>query len=388
MKQIRLLAFLVITAALAGCPPRIITTPAITQLQIMRADTELNGRSIALIPPSDMWVPRPGRTTRGFPNDQTFQKHYTLNLPSAVLKMVDGQPQHLIELRGWLSNIDPEANSANEGWRDWSYSLDVDPEWLDAKGIDPNQLIKVGNVINPTMLMNVATSLPIKIELNGWDLDGTVPAGRPVIPAFRDAPPTGWTIFPTSNTPHVFWPYDPRHPLSWQPALAVGQYVRIFGALVIDEPHAFSGDIFGGRDAQRIWQFPFIDSWHPANPARFTEIHSPDIISVLYADGAKPMKEGVRVAVVCSDLGVNIIDFDITPDEPKPSPTSRLQVTEQVSPESVMSSIIVGKPAASGVGFSGAIITGTGDSRHVHLEITARLGQVGKFKAIYRAKWI
>ena len=387
MKHIRLLAFLAIVVGFVGCqtPGSVIHPPVLTQLQIMRVDTELNGQTIAQIPPSDMWVPRPGFLDRGPLNDPTFQKHYTLNLPSTVLKSVDGQPQHMIELRGWLSEVGEDANTQNEGWRDFHYTLNVDPEWLDAKGINPNQLIKAGNAIDPALLSNVATSLSIKMELNGWDEDGTIPNGRPVIAAFRNAPPTGWTPFSSvANAPRVFWPYDPRHPLSWQPILAVGQYVRVFGALVIDDPHAFGAN----RNTQRIWQFPLADSWDPTNPARYTEIHSPDIISVLYADGVKPSKEAIRVGVVCADLGTNFLDFNIMLDEAKPSPTSRLQVTELVSTESVMSSIIVGTPATSGSGFSGALITGTGNSRHVHIEITARPGQVGKFKAIYRAKWI
>ncbi|MEZ4364377.1 MAG: hypothetical protein R3B48_29650 [Kofleriaceae bacterium] len=282
--------------------------------------------------------------------------------------------RRMIELRGWLRRVD--AFCADD--QDARYDLELDPQWTDSLGLtDLNQIIQVGNVLlstkpgdrgtdPPPASFRTALSRPIiHMELHPW---------RPAEHA--EPPPPGWRpIEGFCPPPDVagqndgLWPYDPRQPLAFRPPLRVGQYVRVVGALITDDPHLDSGLVnkvdsppcgAPGADDSRLdntglqvcdlnavkhtWaddQFVF-PLWvnqrcasDVGHPARYTELHPVDFIGVLEDDErSKPPVESVRVVALVAENGFpsgkrETLTFDLAPPGPRP-PGAVLEVIEQI----------------------------------------------------------
>lgn len=358
---------------------------------IKKADMELNGKTIATIPPSDVWPPRL------IQEDilKSYQKLYPLNLASSVEKTVDSFPVRLVELRGWLRDIHQKANEENEGeWKDWRYNLELDPEWLDSLKIDFNQIFKVGNLyIDGTDWVRVGR-LIIHVELNGWDdsirtMDkGT--NGRPLNPLYKITFPLGWQTYNVDpQARNVYWPYNPRHPLYWQDPLEDGQYVRMYGSIVTDDPHQHHKTDIQGNSIKALWNGLGRAESDPSHPAQWTEMHSPDIISVLKH---KDKKETDTAVAICADISHTPQTLNITlrPPGTKPRPTAHAEVTELVGPESDLGTITAGRiaPTGSSTVFAGAFINNMGDSANISIAVSYSPFRTGLFKAIYRVKWV
>jgi len=201
-----------------------------------------------------------------------------------------------------------------------------------------------------------------------------------------------------SLSPTVSWPFNPKNPIGSEPALSAGQYVRMYGAIVSDEPHdqghvgytlgclvaeACNGE--GDLNAAKwTWSGGRSDT-KPSNPARWTEMHSPDIISVL---PSPTRNETVRVIAVAAKncfllCFSETVDTWMTPPNPRP-PGAIAHADEYVSDESNTSTITEGN------GFlNGASIVSGDISAHVHIAVKGNkfYGAPGKFKAIYRVTW-
>jgi hypothetical protein len=268
-------------------------------------------------------------------------KWLPLRLPGThAQKGAGGAVAQIVELRGWLTFVgsacyreSPKTTGSNVNLRepDWHYNLELDPAWLDHLGIkDPNMIVRPGNVINAatrTALPGdtvghetgpLATASPwaitarpiVHVEVTSWD-----PARH------RGArPPVGWRAIALPGcAANVRWPYDPRNPVPGQPALAPGQYVRMVGSLVTDDPHVRNSEqtpdyasanreihgILGGDDpvtlAVRLsWEQGRAET-NPNNGARWSELHPPDRIDVL---PPRPRTEEMRSVLVAvpSDL--------------------------------------------------------------------------------------
>ena len=112
-----------------------------------------------------------------FPPDNQGGK-FNLGINGSTRLVSQGKEIRIIELRGWLRSIDGECNGLDP---DWHYMLEVDAEWAVSKGIDLNQILKVGNIITKDFLVrkhdpqtrtyspNATLAQPcIEIELNRW----------------------------------------------------------------------------------------------------------------------------------------------------------------------------------------------------------------------------
>ena len=370
------------------------TTSHITTVDAKNADMELNGKTIAQIPPSEVWQPR--FVADPWPwhvhNTEHMQKYYPLDVASAVHKVIDGNPVNLVELRGWLRAVDVAPNNANDGgWRDWSYHLELDPEWLDAMGIDIMQVYKVGNIDLDTN-SHSTEGLVIKVELNGWDMNGpnAVPAGdpshgRPFNALYKNTYPLGWQAY-YGPTPNIYWAYNPQRPLYWQDSLREDQYVRMYGSLVVDEPHNYDGNN-QVKAAKKLWCRNCKDvpgGWDRDNPARWTEMHSPDLISILYPAGAKERKEKiVSVALSTAWPDVKPFTLTLTPPAYKPPNATHVEVREMVGPESDLGTLTSGNSNRSG-----ALIINNGTTATISLTLSPSIGRPCLFRATYRVRWV
>lgn len=402
----------IVIAALAGaltaCPP-----VPVTALQVAYGQ---DATSIASTPPSRVFLPGDGTG-----------KWLALAVPSATSPPMTNLPSGItapsvVELRGWLTEADTTCNGADP---DWHWGLTPDPAWADAHGINLNTIITAGNinVFTPTKAVlgtqqpvaqtnNLVAGLPvIHIELNGVSPpNGTTPPTTFDGP-IRPSSDWGFSQADPVNCPGVSWAFNPPNPLSWQSALKVNQYVRIVGSLVTDEPHAGTGELntwflnnFGinvlgpagvTTALQANWQTNHA-AMDPQNPARWVEIHPPDIISVLNdvdANGAatNPPVENVTGVTVysggCAAL-CSTTNLDVTLNPPGPQTQGTVQVMECVGPETNFQEIVGGAKGSNG-NFVGATITVNASSARVQVSVQGQpaWGAPGKFKAIYRVGW-
>ncbi len=167
--------------------------------------------------------------------------------------------------------------------------------------------------------------------------------------------PTGWKAISLPDCPAgVRWPYDPRNPVPGQLALAPGQYVRIVGSLVTDDPHvriteeeadyAYSKraihGILGGDDpttlAARLFWEQERNKNNPLNGSRWSELHPPDIIQVL---SAAPPRDAQVMRSVLVATPPNLAEgetytLDFTLPEPHPVATGATpRVVEIIGPD-------------------------------------------------------
>lgn len=323
--------------------------------------TPRGGRGPRVAPPSRVYPPDP-------------RQWLALSVPgSHAVKGARGRVAQVIELRGWLTFVGthcygashtPGASPVNDREPDWPYNLQLDPTWLDHLGLrDPNRLIRAGNVVNfPLPASPPADGSPrgigpsrtpsrwalvsapiVHIEVTSWD-----PERHP-----GQQPPRGWRSLgplPGACASDVLWPYDPRNPVPGQPRLAVGQYVRVVGSLVTDQPHTAVGaaaeqpddvpdngfadvEVPEVMEMRRLWELGRGER-DPRNLARWTEVHPPDTVSVMAPRDTSVTMRSVLVGP-SPDAPVGspaTLDAVIVPPRPKPRPDATIQVEEIVGP--------------------------------------------------------
>ncbi|GEM_PF-5717134 len=368
------------------------------------------GTSVSNTPPSTIFPPNS-------PKQVPLSVHGSKSIPG---------PAQTIELRGWLTRVDMSCNGVDP---DWHYNLAIDPKWaIDHLGIDITQLILPGNinefsddlVPTNTEITSGATTPDgrtiswamvgrptIHVELNGWR-----PSDHP-----GKTPPSDWGWSNSNGCPGVVWAFNPINPLACAAPLRVGMYVRIVGSLITDEPHDQSAGVptwwvnsFGesapgeqgqaGPDALNALQLDWaggLNSYDANNPARWSEIHPPDIIADI--DTSSPIMptetfEGVTVmSKNCiggypgASCTPTTLDVDIAPPSNMPVGHNGVNCTEIVSRFTNFRTIIDGNNGSSNN--SGAKITFFSDHVHVHVTVQGQTawGAMGKFVAFYRVSW-
>jgi hypothetical protein len=297
----------------------------------------------------------------------------------------------IIELRGWITGLkDFEAGVHQDNYHgtqiyDWGYDVELDPVWIDQIGSDLNQLMRVGSILramDPTFSSDHFTSVSrpiIHVE----------PMSSP-----RNDQPEGWVhVEPDS----YFWLWNPRYASDRADhILNVGDYIRMVGNLVSDDPHWGSGDSYGlvskswGDD---ITIFGLNPKENPNNPSRWTELHPPDRFEILNpSNQPKAPTETVRCLALYADNGfldgdIKQLDLDIHPSGPKPydpwgspDPRATVECIEIVDSRPHMTNFrrIMAKN-----------ITYFTDHVHLHVKIKGEggWGAPGKFKAVYRVRW-
>jgi hypothetical protein len=279
---------------------------------------------------------------------------------------VSGSVAQVVELRGWLTFVGDRCYSENPAVvpaaklnrrePDWHYNLELDPAWLTHLGVrNPNRIVRPGNVIN------WAARLPEPGNANGHETGPLVTSSswgliaRPIVhvevtswdPARHHGQraPTGWRPLTLPGcAPNVRWPYDPRNPIAGQPVLAPGQYVKIVGSLVTDDPHVRITEeeadyasanrsihgILGGDDPTTLAVRLFWERGRPENSqfngSRWSELHPPDLVQVM--SHAPPRDSTILRSVLVAP----------PPDLP-PGQSYTLDYTLPVAPSSTASAI-------------------------------------------------
>jgi hypothetical protein len=289
----------------------------------------------------------------------------------------------VVELRGWLSYVNDVPNGADP---DWALGIEPDPQWLDSMGADWTTFIKVGDLLNPPWPL-ILTSTD---DLHAW-------AGTPHIelevcgfPAsnfpWAKQLPGDWTLTDLGGLAGVTWPYVPTNDggsLTGR-ALKPGDYVRVSGSLVTDEPHLHTNATYDA--AAQDWSAGF-DAFDESNPARWTEVHPPDLIELVPDPGRSECLYAVAVVARSGVLDPGSTDRSITvtlPAPPQGRPNQRVAVREYVGTETDPATITEGNAS-----LSGALIVPGADSATVHVAVRGQpfAGKPGKFKAVYRVSW-
>jgi hypothetical protein len=308
------IVILVAAMAIAGCGGG---GPDVTA--IARALIEEKATSISQTPGSCV------ATHNGNPIPDSH-KWYPVSVATSHRSTYCPRNLQIVELRGWIHAIDTGCNPSDP---DWHYALEVDSAWAVSQGIDLNQLFRVGNVYNTPFLPSntgalerlVATPM-IDVELWGWK-----PGDHPT-----QKPPADWgfsNVDTSAGCSDVLWPFNPVHPLAWQDTLKDGQYVRMVGSLVTDSPHESEAGIptwfcrnFGILCGAQAKLNSLKMNWGEGrnetadDPARWTEIHPPDLIAIRLDPGHKETLREVAVLAEHCLIGrcaSQTIDEDIAP---------------------------------------------------------------------------
>ncbi|MGB6530742.1 MAG: hypothetical protein WBF33_21755 [Candidatus Nitrosopolaris sp.] len=345
---------------------------------------------------------------------------YALPVPSSQLTF---QGAEIVELRGWITEMNCKG-CANDGVNydegdnpyDFSYDLKLDPHWLQEKGININQIIRVGNILSngtiSTYPYSAGVAFPIvHVESMSWrngqtlqqnycctlnhiptcdlpDFKGAGVVSPPQLCGYRSIPkPQNWIHEdPPNSNPPVMWPWDPHYySYDWiksphnNTAIAIGDYVRIKGALITDNPHDLTKWDYSPPSIP-IFNWPTVNYiTDPTNPARWTEIHPPDLIEKL---PYKAPTEEVRCAALnahpdtFNDRTTNLIFNIQAPPNPFPNV---LQVTEDID-----KSVSSGKLITDKITKSTNLVTVQLAVKSTHVLTT---GTPGQFKACYTVSW-
>lgn len=341
--------------------------------------------------------PTPGSLV--YPPDRV-KKFSLRGVPGATRVVSRGKEIQLAELRGWLRTID---GGCGDGM-DWHLGLEVDTDWAIEKGIDLNKILRVGNIAPPTVFQlpgftpRRAVALPIvHIELDAF--------GRP---EGENAPlPADWADNTFQAPCNLIFPFDLFEPTPGGPRLEPQRYdenkrhayVRIVGSLVTDSPHEseaaiptwFSRELAWTRNAADEWRGS-VPSWSSRessdreHPARWTEIHPPDLVEILPMKRSSVTTRGVALAARVGWLPFGLsnaceaVDFTMRPEGPRPAGYflgyQELRGSETFWPWGQDRN-------------NGSWITTFDD----HIRVRARVcggaigGRPGLFKALYRVWW-
>jgi hypothetical protein len=268
--------------------------------------------SIATTPPSTVYPP--DGTVKWFPR---------ADVPQALRTNAHGRLLTIIELRGWITDIADKCNKET----DWHYTLALDPEWLAEAAVDPATFFRPGDVLidptDPSDARRRASLGTIHIELDAWSRHDS----RGVQPK-----PDDWTTILSGacDDADAVWPFDPRKDVHNTP-IVKGNYVRMVGSLVTDEPHSAEDQLVtnsilaSGLQATEAWLIT-TDAAHaaarlskgasnaakwiaedkvpendPSCAARWNELHSPDFIEVI---DSRPRRRHYYLTLICAENGV------------------------------------------------------------------------------------
>ncbi len=315
-----------------------------------------------------------------------WQPHRT-QFPQSTYKLVKGQQVQVIELHGWLREGLKETGceGENDSGPTWNYRFELDTGWAEQAGISLRDLFYPGDLNHQQDDPHVDTDNRvegkpmIKMELTSWD------------PKLHTEPvPKGWEL--NSLCPkQSYWPFNPVNPLNLPEELQLDDYVRVVGSLISDAPHQTDGTHGGNRndhwDISPTNKSPKEDD--PNNPARWTEIHSPDLIEAI--DKRVPL-ETVRGLTLHSNCFAPLIDCDIVgmteiiqPPGPKPAWAKSVGVKEAILFGTNYKTIVEGNETRTG-----ANITHEGDAVNIRIAVQGVppfTAEPGKFAAIYRVFW-
>ena len=322
----------------------------------------------------------------------------------------NGRTVCIAELRGWLRHVDTACNPIDP---DWHYTIELDPAWIDGLGISLETLLRPGDVISNLADGGPALAWEIKqrtsgralylqpmihIEVDGWQRTDT-DRGNPALPA-------SWTFKNECNSKigTAVWPFDPRNPKAGDPPLAVGQYVRVVGSLVTDEPH-LSQNWFATNTVLQYGQAGYdeIKQWFgqdaadtaqsnaikvmwggttesdPNHPARWNEIHSPDYIAVL---PSPDQMETVRCIAVVAKNGLTSgdtegITVEIQVPPGRPTRWHAVGYGRLLGPSTILSTVKAEQ------------VTAISNGIRVYAEVQGEggLGNHGKYFGIFRVGW-
>jgi hypothetical protein len=204
--------------------------------------------------------PTPGSLVFPPPNDPNpphYGRHFVIPGVKGSIRVVSrGRELSIAELRGWLHPVPPgyEIN-VEGGWDDFHYTLELDSAWATSQGIDLNQVLKVGNILEYAVDAagpdaNRQISNPhIGIEINGWKPTNNLGVARPEDWRFpQDGSTAGQDFLNTRGLPEMDWPFDPRFPV----AENLRPYARVSGCLVVDKEHG-DGSLTAALRAWRGW---------------------------------------------------------------------------------------------------------------------------------------
>jgi len=301
----------------------------------------------------------------------------------------------VVEVRGWVQWIGTGPSGADP---DWDFYLEPDPRWLDQMGVNWESFVKVGDCLNPPPALVLTGSNDyhawagtphIEFEVCGFPADRTT-FNFPWVAQ----PPHDWqTALPVIKG--VTWPYVPTNDGGGQSAapLQVGDYVHVCGSIVTDEPHLHQiGPVY--YNPARDWSTGF-DPFEEANPARWTEIHPPDLIEKLPDPGRSECLYALAVVAKSGDLdpggtqrsltiSLPAIPLNPPPLSSPPSAGQRVAVQEIVGVETDLTTITEGNSS-----LTGALIVPGASAVTVHVAVYGQGlgGAPGKFKAVYRVSW-
>lgn len=309
---------------------------------------------------------------------------YRLYAPGAIPNTRKAQ---ILEVRGWLTNVQLSKIYLADDPPDYGYYLELDIDWLQATyGIETaHKLMRVGSILYSPLIgdRHRAMSFPIiKIEIMSWRPQQTRPDGRGRKSVEE---PDNWTY---EEPPGCRWAWNPSYPSNeWDTLnkrliatarpLAEGDYVRISGSMVTDNAH--------GRE----WAE---DGTCAGDPKRWTEIHPPDLIERI-SPAPDRNKRQVAIALYASNGWFSgdyaSIDAPINAPPTKPDPLATLHWRELIDGEMTNYRRIKEGNNGNNFGNTGARIEMRPDSIvvHVGVEGQAQKGAPGKFKAFYQLWW-
>jgi len=313
-----------------------------------------------------------------------------------------GKNIQIRELRGWLATVPDDGcnlDDPHEAGADAHYELELDTDWAKAEGIDLHKVLRVGNIahVGQRLAGSARSALArptVHVELNswGWGSESLSPPGK--------IRPPDWTHVQSNCPNQVPWPFDPMQPDRTKPRLSVGDYVRMSGSLLTDDPHDVqtrpgtffcsvlsicSNDEYEWESSVPNWRlYPNMPNNDPNHPARWTEMHPPDLIQALDPKERRATVRGVALAAKVGSFpfvsNCEQREFDLAPEATRP-PDSVVGFEELRGPEVFFP---LGQNADNG-----SWVSDLGDYIHVKARICGEglFGRPGRFKAIYRVWW-
>ncbi len=350
--------------------------------------------------------------------------YWPLDLATTKSHVAWGEDARTVELRGWISATPPDApDDPNRGINrvdpDFAYNLVPDIAWTLAQEIDLNELIRLGNILqlglpdDPNGDPRARCSTPgIHMEISGFPPKGQW--DRQVPPDWNDFG-LGVTLDNKDAGMHdqqlISWPYNPRSPAPLNVEFMGGEYVRVYGSICSDKAHYLNPNDPKNAPSLDTPAKKAMNSavglWHNANranypddPARWTEIHPPDYIELLWSPdpnvvdshGFVPPGQVLRgVAVIAPGTTAGKAAPTCTLDTtimapPRPAANAVLRYREIVGPESTLGWLT--EANASNTGAQIALLP-AGDGIHIRVTVKGDnvLGRSAMFRALYWLYW-
>jgi hypothetical protein len=326
-------------------------------------------------------APRTPPSSVFLPNEE---KLHALDVGGTRAVSVGDRQVRLVELRGWLRAVDPVCKASDPAWY---YLLEPDLEWSEASGLRPSDILRVGNIVAlgdsraGASPWRIESRPLIRIEFGGWD---EAKLGIP--------PPDDWRSRGSAGCPGVFFAFDPLRPVPGGPVLEPGRYVRVVGSLVSDAPHATKAtagvwlvrNLGMALDPQHVvhaaenaWSRGGEES--PDNPARWTEIHPPDLIEPLPDRDPQETVRGVTVHLPEGAFSRSSapMDLSLAPPGPRPAWARGIAVRET----------ILDAPPGSPFQQSLAACRLDDAEDRVQIRIDLKSGEAESLAAIFRVAW-